>query len=51
MTQESPLAFAPENQIYQKLSAELIPESSPIITRRLFYESAIHNNRTQICRY
>lgn len=41
-----PLAFVPDTQIYKNLSADLIPESRPIITRRLFYESAIHNTRT-----
>ena len=46
MTQESPLAFASENQVHRKLSAGLIPESSPIISRRILYESAIHNTRT-----
>lgn len=41
-----PLAFVSDIQIYKNLSADLIPESSPIITRRLFNESAIHNTRT-----
>lgn len=36
-----PLAFVSNIQIYKNLSADLIPESSPIITR-----SVIHNRRT-----
>lgn len=41
-----PLAFASDIQIYKNLSVDLLPESSLIITRRLFYESAVHKTRT-----
>lgn len=41
-----PLAFVSDIRIYKNLSADLIPESNPIITRKLFYESALHNTRT-----